>query len=103
MLAWAFPCKTSDEVSALLRALGKHRYLREADHRLHWMLDAALASEEPFAAHARAFEWEPEQELDWAAMKEFLQRSWQPRNPSRIRLACQSLVEFLDSELERTG
>ena len=56
MLAWSFPCKTADEVSALLRALGKHRYLREADHRLHWMLDAALRDEEPFASQARAFE-----------------------------------------------
>ena len=54
-------------------------------------------------AHAQAFEWDPESDLDWSAMREFLRRSWQPRNPSRIRLACQALVEFLDSELDRAG
>jgi hypothetical protein len=55
MLAWAFPCKTADEVGALLRALGKHRYLLEVDHRLHWSVDAALRDHEPFASRARAF------------------------------------------------
>jgi hypothetical protein len=55
MLAWAFPCKTPDEVGALLRALGKHRYVRDADLRIHWAVDAALGEREPFAAHARAF------------------------------------------------
>jgi small subunit ribosomal protein S12 len=55
MLAWAFPCANADEVGALLRALGKHRYLLETDHRLHWAVDAALAEHEPFAHHARQF------------------------------------------------
>lgn len=54
-------------------------------------------------AHAQAFDWNPEQDLDWEAMRDFLKTSWQPRNPSRIRLACQALVEFLDSELDRAG
>jgi hypothetical protein len=55
MLAWAFPCKTADEIGALLRTLGKHRYLLEVDHRLHWAVDAALRETEPFASRARAF------------------------------------------------
>ena len=56
MLAWAFSCKTAEEVGALLRALGKHRYVREVDHRLHWMVDAALSELSPFGDHARAHE-----------------------------------------------
>lgn len=55
MQAWAFPCTTVDELAALLRALGKHRYLSEVDHRLHWAVDAALADHEPFRSKARAF------------------------------------------------
>lgn len=54
-------------------------------------------------AHSHAFEWTPEEDMDWEALRVFLQKSWQPRNPSRIRLACQSMVEFLDSELDRAG
>lgn len=43
MLAWAFSCTTPDEVAALIRALGKHRYVHEVDHQVHWMVDRALA------------------------------------------------------------
>jgi hypothetical protein len=56
MWAWSFAARTFDEVSQLLRALGRHRYVCEVDHRLHWTVDAALASMEPFASHARKFE-----------------------------------------------
>jgi|GEM_PF-2117240 len=55
MLAWAFPCADVDEVAALLRALSKHRYLLESEHRLHWAVDAALGEHELFAPHARRF------------------------------------------------
>jgi hypothetical protein len=52
MLAWAFSCKTPDEVAALVRALGKHRYVHEVDHRIHWMVDRALAPLVPACAAA---------------------------------------------------
>lgn len=55
MQAWAFPCADVDEVAALLKALNKHRYVQETEHRLHWAVDAALAEHEPFGRHARAF------------------------------------------------
>jgi hypothetical protein len=56
MLAWSFPARTLDEVARLLRALGKHRYVREVDHRIHWAVDHALAELPDFAPHAAAFE-----------------------------------------------
>jgi hypothetical protein len=55
MLAWSFSARTVDEVSVLLRALGKHRYLRTADHALHWSVDEALSFLPPFADRAAAF------------------------------------------------
>jgi hypothetical protein len=56
MLAWSFAARTIDEVARLLRALGKHRYIREVDHRIHWAVDQALAEHPAFAPHAAAFE-----------------------------------------------
>ena len=64
MWAWSFAARTFDEVSQLLRALGRHRYVHEVDHRLHWTVDAALASLEPFAPHARHFETRRRREPD---------------------------------------
>jgi hypothetical protein len=55
MLAWSFSARTLDEVASLLRALGRHRYVREADHALHWTVDEALSAHAPFAGHAAAF------------------------------------------------
>ena len=55
MEAWAFSSRTADEVGALVRALGKHRYVREVDHRVHWLIDAALSDLAPFDRHAAAF------------------------------------------------
>jgi len=55
MLAWSFSARTLDEIERLLRALGKHRYVREVDHRLHWTVDRALADLPAFAPHAAAF------------------------------------------------
>src|SRR5580700_5509777 len=43
MLAWSFAARTPDEIGRLVRALGRHRYLREADLRLHFLVDRALA------------------------------------------------------------
>ena len=56
MLAWTFPARTLDEITRLVRSLGKHRYVREVDHRLHWAVDRALAHLPAFAAHADAFD-----------------------------------------------
>lgn len=56
MLAWSFSARTLDEIARLLRALGKHRYVREVDHRLHWTVDYALAELPEFAPYAAAFE-----------------------------------------------
>jgi len=55
MLAWTFSARTLDEVAALLRAMGRHRYVREADHAIHWSVDEALSDRPPFAARAQAF------------------------------------------------
>jgi hypothetical protein len=55
MYAWSFDARTVDEVARVLRALGKHRYVREADLRLHWSVDEALADDARFAPHAAAF------------------------------------------------
>lgn len=55
MVAWSFSAKTLDDLARLLRTLGKHRYVQEVDHRIHWSIDAALSAHAPFDAHARAF------------------------------------------------
>lgn len=83
MLAWAFPCANADEVGALLRALGKHRYLMETDHRLHWTVDEALAAHEPFAHHARQFaeRCKREQDLDLSSYEPTL---WRPASIDEI-------------------
>lgn len=109
MLAWAFPCSNADEVGALLRALGKHRYLMESEHRIHWAVDAALAEHEPFAHHARQFSERRRRERDldpssyeptlWRAASaeeigEVLRIFWTPGRPaldaaSRLRALIQ--------------
>ena len=55
MLAWSFAARTPEEVARLLRALGRHRYVREVEHRIHWSVDHALADLPEFAPHADAF------------------------------------------------
>jgi hypothetical protein len=55
MHAWSFAARTLDEIERLLRALGRHRYVREADHRLHFAVDEALAEVSPFAEQHAAF------------------------------------------------
>jgi hypothetical protein len=55
MLAWSFSARTLDEVASLLRAMGRHRYVRETSHAIHWTVDEALSDRPPFAARAAAF------------------------------------------------
>ncbi|HMI84375.1 MAG TPA: hypothetical protein VK550_09800 [Polyangiaceae bacterium] len=55
MLAWSFSARTLDEVSSLLRAMGRHRYVRETSHAIHWSVDEALSDRPLFAARAAAF------------------------------------------------
>jgi hypothetical protein len=52
MLAWSFSARTADEVGALLRAMGRHRYVREVDHGIHWAVDEALSDRPAFGARA---------------------------------------------------
>lgn len=56
MMAWSFAVRLIDEVAALLRMLGKHRYLKEVDHRIHWTVDIAMRDVPGFAIHAENFE-----------------------------------------------
>jgi hypothetical protein len=56
MLAWSFSARTLDEVASLLRAMGRHRYVRETSHAIHWTVDEALSDRPPFAARAAAFQ-----------------------------------------------
>ena len=56
MLAWSFAARMIDEVARLLRSMGKHRYVREVDHRLHFTVDRALADLPAFAEKSRAFD-----------------------------------------------
>ena len=56
MLAWSFSARTLDEVAALLRMMGRHRYVRETSHAIHWTLDHALSHRPVFAARAAAFQ-----------------------------------------------
>ena len=55
MYAWSFAARTPDEVARLVRALSKHRYVKEVDHRLHGLVDRALSHLPAFAPHAAAF------------------------------------------------
>lgn len=79
------------------------------DELPHWQLspieldDFLELSAQIMTAHAIAYEWHPETELDWAAVGQFIRESWQPNAPERIRIACRSLVEHLDAALERTS
>lgn len=42
MYSWSFAARMVDEVARLLRSMGKHRYVQEVDHRIHWSVDVAL-------------------------------------------------------------
>jgi hypothetical protein len=83
MLAWSFAARTADEVGRLVRALGRHRYLREADLRLHFTVDRALADLPDFARHAAALEARRrrEPELDLRSRDPSL---WRPASVDEI-------------------
>jgi len=55
MLAWTFSARTVDEIGALLRAMGRHRYVREIDHGIHWSVDEALEDRATFTSRAKVF------------------------------------------------
>lgn len=55
MLAWTFAARMIDEVARVLRAMGKHRYVKEIDHRIHWSVDLAMEDVKGFDAERRAF------------------------------------------------
>lgn len=44
MFGWSFAARLPEELARLVRAMGRHRYLREADLRLHFAVDRALSS-----------------------------------------------------------
>jgi hypothetical protein len=64
MLAWSFSARTLDEVAALLRAMGRHRYVRETSHAIHWTVDQALSDRPVFAARAAAFQARRDREAE---------------------------------------
>lgn len=53
------------------------------------------------AVHAQAYEWQPEETLDFAKVAKFLVSQWQENAPERVRIACRALIDLLDEELER--
>jgi hypothetical protein len=83
MLAWSFSARTADEVAALLRALGRHRYVREADLRVHFAVDRALSADPTFGPRAAAFEArrKREPELDLRSRDPSL---WRPASVDEI-------------------
>jgi hypothetical protein len=87
MLAWSFAARTVDEVGALLRALGRHRYLRLAEYALHWSVDEALSFLPSFAGRAAAFR-PLRQELDLASRDPALWR------PADVETAIEALAVF---------
>jgi hypothetical protein len=56
MYGWSFSTPTVHDLSRLLRALGKHRYLATAEHSLHFSVDAALCELGGFGEQHDAFQ-----------------------------------------------
>jgi hypothetical protein len=83
MTAWSFAARLIDEVASLLRMLGKHRYVKEVDHRLHWTVDVAMSDQPAFAAHAARFAERrlAEKDLDVASRDPSL---WRPATVEEI-------------------
>jgi hypothetical protein len=86
MYAWSFAARTADEVARLVRALGKHRYLREADLRLHFLVDRSLVHLPDFAARAAAFQTRvrAEPDLDLRSRDPSL---WRPASADEVTAA----------------
>jgi hypothetical protein len=99
MLAWSFPARTLDEIERLIRALGKHRYVREIDHRIHWTVDQALADLPAFARHAEAFAARRrlERGLEIGSREPTL---WRPASVDEVIAALRALWT-LDAEADR--
>ena len=83
MWAWSFACRTVDEVGALLRALGKHRYLREVDHRLHRLVDVVLADEPMFRPRAAELEAMRRADPDFD-LSSYDPRLWRPASAEEV-------------------
>lgn len=83
MYAWSFAARTAEEIGRLVRALGRHRYLREADLRVHFTVDRALTDDPVFARHAAAFaeRLKREPELDLRSRDPSL---WRPASADEI-------------------
>ncbi|MFO0611287.1 MAG: hypothetical protein U0414_01775 [Polyangiaceae bacterium] len=64
MIAWSFAAHMVDEVARLLRALGKHRYIKEVDHRVHFVVDLVLEDLPAFKPHAAKFKQRVAKEKD---------------------------------------
>jgi hypothetical protein len=92
MLAWSFAVHSVDDVARLLRALGKHRYVAEVDHRLHWAVDRALDDRAPFAAHASALHArlarDPDFDIDLGSRHPAL---WRPAGVEEVIAALTAL------------
>lgn len=90
MYAWSFAARTPDEVGRLVRALSKHRYVKEADLRVHFTVDRALSASPLFARHAASFEArrEVERDLDLCSRDPSL---WRPATLDEIILALTTL------------
>jgi hypothetical protein len=115
MLAWTFSARTLDEVAALLRAMGRHRYVRETDHRIHWSVDVALSDRAPFAQRAAELRERRarERDLDLASRDpslwryadteviiEALSAFWAETDEAeRVRLALKDAIALSDLEL----
>jgi hypothetical protein len=86
MYAWSFAARTADEVARLVRALGKHRYIKEADLRLHFLVDLALVDLPDFAARAASFEARvrAEPDLDLRSRDPSL---WRPASADEVTAA----------------
>ncbi len=89
MIAWSFAARLIDEVASLLRMLGRHRYVKEVDHRLHWTVDVAMSDIPSFAAHAARFAQRraSEKDLDVASRDPSL---WRPADVEDVIMVLTS-------------
>lgn len=84
MYGWTFAARTLEELSRLIRAMGKHRYLAETDLRLHYCIDKALAAVDP--EHRLAAE-RFKSTLNLAGDIELTSRDlrlWRPASPDEV-------------------
>lgn len=56
LLAWSFSASSTTAIFSLIKQLGKHRYVKEVDHRLHFTVDEALRTLPLFAERAARFD-----------------------------------------------